>query len=229
MQIFGLRLGETSNPSQKFSLEELKLQLGQELNQKSPLLAQMFVHIKPAKRGHSWLMSESSQTPKSLAVVKGPESTCSIVFQAHGNVVYHGKMSAFAALVEYWNRASTAPGREGIFPAQRIHLDATITELANIDPSFMALNLPLDVRQHELARLLTSTSKLNLSAILLGRFQKAERGLIRDFWMALIIQPQIENSEAAWMRLGLCTWEAPIMSLKALYEEIWTNNECLLV
>lgn len=62
-QIFGARVGKTAvhaNPTQRWSVEALQLQLGQHLLQHHPILSQLHVFKSPAPVGRAWLVDRAT-------------------------------------------------------------------------------------------------------------------------------------------------------------------------
>jgi hypothetical protein len=68
MQVYGFRLRKSVEPHRKFSLDELTVQFVRTLNEKYPVIAQMFIHTAVPERGRSWKITPDCDIPEDLSV-----------------------------------------------------------------------------------------------------------------------------------------------------------------
>lgn len=212
MQIFGLRLGETVQPERSFSLAELEDQLGEALVMRSPLLSQLFVHLRPPQTGRSWRISQYSRVPEaartatsehSAHVGTNPESHAQISVRLEC-VTIKGKACWFKRLVEFWRNASFHPemldlvGCKPHRPVQDIQLDVSDwTE--SVGPE--AFDPKNDKRQHQLGELLVSVFDHCLITVILGKLVAIARGYGSDTittHVGLILRRQVVETREVW-------------------------------
>lgn len=63
MQVFGLKLGTAKLDQPERRLQDLEVELSEEINIRSPALAQTFVHINPPSVGQAWRLNVGTCTP----------------------------------------------------------------------------------------------------------------------------------------------------------------------
>jgi hypothetical protein len=138
-------------------------------------------------------------------------------------VRYEGKLCVFNTLLQFWENASFLPERPGDWPVQSIHLDASGDEVHfRLPSSLTGINLEQNFKQHQVERLLVELYGEKMCVLLIGRMKSSSRGRIHDFWVALMVLPQVLNAETRWLRLGICIWESAPESLVVKYEAMWS-------
>ena len=87
MQVYGFRLGKTLQLTKPFTLEELQVQFSCQLNERSPVLAQMFVHLQAPRIGRSWQISQESEVPTPLISYKEqPQEACDYIITINADL-----------------------------------------------------------------------------------------------------------------------------------------------
>lgn len=104
MQLFGLKLGKSSNPRLSFSLSELEVQFAAAINKKSPVWAQLFVHGMNQSAGRHWCINQSCRLPQCVNIVSGlAKSQCHISVDANGQASSKGSCCSFEQLQAAWD------------------------------------------------------------------------------------------------------------------------------
>jgi heterokaryon incompatibility protein (HET) len=98
MQVYNIRVGESVRSYAKPpTLDGLMDEFAQELNRRSPLLGQSFLHIQKPAQGKSWRISQFSRVPDQLQSEKflNPIFHSRIEMDALGNAIINGKILPF--------------------------------------------------------------------------------------------------------------------------------------
>jgi hypothetical protein len=106
MQVYDLRLGESRDPSRRYDLADLELELASELNRKSPIWAQLFRHLTESRPAQSWMITYACELPEVLNFSHfSPISQCRIETQA-GETRFIGKACSLTHINRQWARAA---------------------------------------------------------------------------------------------------------------------------
>jgi hypothetical protein len=71
MQIFGLKLGDSADST----LESLETRLGEQLNVRPPVHAQLFVRLQPTRHRYCWCLGQHVKVPETARWVVGRYGT----------------------------------------------------------------------------------------------------------------------------------------------------------
>ncbi|KAF2252737.1 hypothetical protein BU26DRAFT_600993 [Trematosphaeria pertusa] len=226
MQVFGLRLGESSAPGHSFSLAQLEFQLGQALNERSPILAQLFVHLTAAD-GHTWRISENSTTPERGRGVVQPKQLCEISADETGRMMFYGKSCYWPDLVRYWEAIKNQRIRQGKAFTPSIHLDQGTSVARRMPKLWLSLNLDFGKEHDVIAQWIVTECKCPVRAAHLGETKGLFLGRAVTFQVAVILA-DLEGI-AEWSRLGFCMWENSVLDPPATYGDVWSPFEGHLV
>jgi hypothetical protein len=230
MQVFGLNLRVSSDLAETFGLDDLTLQLAQALNTRSPILAQLFVHLRPPRNGQAWQVSQYCATPeRTRGGVVRPENLCEIAFLTYGRATFLGQWCKFEDIANYWSLASDAPTRSGNSPVQSIHLDNYDGASAHLPSWVFCLSLDFDNRQHDIGRLLIRALPEVLYVGLLGKYKGISRGRTVNFNAGLILWQLRSAAMIVYRRIGFCVWECSPQSYGVEDQDFWQDCECSLV
>jgi hypothetical protein len=110
----------------------------------------------------------------------------------------------FITLLHFRENASFLPGRSGDWSVRSIHLDASGDEIhSRLPSSLTGLNLEQSFKQHQLGRLLVEQYGEKMYVLLIGCMKSLKGGLVRNFWVALIVLPRVLDTETRLLRLGI--------------------------
>jgi hypothetical protein len=229
MQVFGLNLGVSAIPEKEFELDDLQLQLAQALNARSPILAQLFVHVRPPSNGQGWQISQFCATPeRTRGGVVRPESLCKITFPPDSCTTFLGRRCKFEDIADYWNLASNVSTRSGDSPVQSIHLDRYDGSSFHFPSWAFSLSLGFDNRQNDITQLLMLAFPKLLFVGLLGCYKGIARGRTVDFNAGLILRQSQSGATLVFTRIGFCLWERAPPSYQFGYTDFWEDCECFL-
>jgi hypothetical protein len=226
MQIYGLKLGESKGPYEvKPTLDQLEDEFGVALMSRSPVLAQMFTHIRTPTQGKSWRITQYSRVPDPVMVYLPPynvnnrpqggppEERRHCQFSVHpslGQVHIEGKSWEFGGLVKHWYQQWDPSRNTDV--EHCIMLDENDHVLGRIPPRLAQLNLPADGRQHELGdALLALFRDRKLVWFLVGEkpgrwVRDTDQGATYTTCFLGLILLWREEAEW-WERIGICSWD----------------------
>lgn len=197
MQVYGFRLGESARPDIEVTMAELEEQLGEALVNKSPLLAQMFVHTREPAQHKSWMITQHSRVPQqwqfyTTASIR-ETLKCRMSITANRTALITGRSCSFAEWAEDCSRRLRSEGPMGLG-----HCYVALDELSHIIP-----NVPSGFYQGAHAWLTDTTcsrlqkkfGKENLRLFLLGR--------LRENYGVILLR---RTYERLWQRVGVATW-----------------------
>lgn len=99
MQVFGLSLGTSTEPSKKFTLDDLEDQLGEGLNAACPVFAQNFVHLADGRRGRSWYFHRKLRVLLEGRFTYTPKAYCDLSFDKEQDLArFRGPKMRFSGL-----------------------------------------------------------------------------------------------------------------------------------
>ncbi|KAK8051738.1 hypothetical protein PG993_003123 [Apiospora rasikravindrae] len=228
MQIFGLALGESADPSKTFGLEALELQLARALNERSPFLAQTFVHLRAPPQGRSWQINEHTATPEfARGGIVSPKALCSMVFQANGLVEFVGRSSKLVDIARSWQQASFSPMNS----VHSIHLDYLPELEGRVPEWYRSLHLGWDHRQLEIVQWLMEIFPAEITVGLLGTYKGIKRGRQIDFFAGLLFVKHecTITREDQYGCIGYCLWENNMDILQGPSGLCWHNVNYSLV
>ncbi len=101
MQVYGFKLGASSEPGGLFTLAELEDQFGEALNRIAPMTAQTHVHTTPPPLGSAWRPSSSSMLPEIYIMSRRVDTMCSITC-IKGRPFFKGKSCSLETLHNFW-------------------------------------------------------------------------------------------------------------------------------
>lgn len=107
MALYGIKVGTSrpgSNPSHNITFPELEAEFVAELNMRSPLLAQLFVHTQEPKTGHSWRITQNSRVPTLLSGYNRLRcfEHCKISVGIEGKARVSGRITPLEDVFAYW-------------------------------------------------------------------------------------------------------------------------------
>jgi hypothetical protein len=113
MQIFGLKLGDSADST----LGSLETRLGEQLNVRPPVHAQLFVHLQPARHRCCWCLGQHVKVPETARWVVGrygttirgkspAENFCKILPGSAKGPRFEGFLYAFPTFFDLWRRSS---------------------------------------------------------------------------------------------------------------------------
>ncbi|KAH7007537.1 heterokaryon incompatibility protein-domain-containing protein [Ilyonectria destructans] len=140
MQIYGICVGKSARPNENPSLEELVTEFAGAINQRSPILGQLFVHTARPRYGTTWQITGESKVPISLILYRHPNILANIQL-IDGDYVATGSYCQFLTLCH----AISADGgmvfgssdEEGWGPDANLHLDHDISKVSSFRISEM--------------------------------------------------------------------------------------------
>ncbi|KAJ4414715.1 hypothetical protein N0V82_007767 [Gnomoniopsis sp. IMI 355080] len=178
MQVFGMKLGKSSNPGMPFSLAELEVQFAAEINKKSPVWGQLYIHGTEQPVGRRWCISQSSRMPQCLVMdVAIARSQCRIAVDAGGKASFNGLRCSFQQLKAAWDATRDGPFIRNIWnteaisealPVELILLDENDEVLRTIPKDMHRLEKVLDDRHRQLSTLLESNYGNDLRVLYCG-------------------------------------------------------------
>lgn len=220
MQIYGLRLGESAQPGNSFTLDELEDQLAVALNAKSPLYAQLLVHTEPSQPGKCWRVNPFSEAPTLADRIVKANDQCQIRLSDLGRGVFQGRACNFGdAVVTMWRKAS------GNRPVEEILLDASELADQHFPLSSRLLSGNMDERQHLTAEKLVRLLGDRMIIALLGTGMQHRQGRMMAVSVGLILVCHCQSDEVYWQRIGICAWES---AAEHGCEDMWFDFEGVL-
>jgi hypothetical protein len=255
MQIFGLTLGDDSRPAPGRSLESLERQLGEQLNLRSPVYAQLFLHIEPAPLGECWRISQQVRVPETARWAIGrydrkirgkmpSENFCSIWPTPEGLVRYKGYLCTFPLMFEFWRDISFRYFGQVIDSESSSHVPAKKlperwAQSIFLDNSTLLNSQELDWpresdeetndRQEQVGKSLIECFGDKLRIGLVGKLNAQAQGLETgtiDIWAGVLLLPQFQDSRQYWVRIGFCLWE--LRQDEMTHRRLWKATECCL-
>jgi hypothetical protein len=232
MQLYKFRLGKALEPYKHFTLEDLDVQFSCQLNERNPVLAQMFVHLQTPKIGRSWQITQQSKVPSSLisySILSPDEYDCVIAIDndLHASIRGHGWRFADMVdfLVEHCGNImldrNLGIGNQiwasvnGSDPVSRYHADPRLRDI------YEKLQNGLSGSENDVL------SVEDLVLIYMGKVEKGQtlgNGPISyPVYLGLILLRQQEQGHRYhWVRVGICTWYVAFDELPpwALYEGV---------
>lgn len=128
MQIYSIRVGQALRPNDRPCLEELALEFAVEVNVRSLLKGQLFVHTAPMETSPSWCITEQSAVPTTLRDYRGPLEECAAKFCAPGTLTVTGKTCRLDRLLQTYDTHARQYGLD-IALAPHIFLDVHVTKI----------------------------------------------------------------------------------------------------
>lgn len=244
MQIFGLNLGGSTHPT----LESLEARLGEQLNVRSPVHAQLFVHLQPARHRSCWCLGQHVRVPETARWAVGrygttirdktpAENFCKILPGSAQGPRFEGFSCTFLALFDLWRKSSLhIYGRSDQVSAthlplrwvQSVFLDNSPLTERQIPNSIRTLDQETSEQQGALSQALVNSFDNKLRVALLGKLNVQAQGLQTgtvDIWAGMLLLPQEEGSQKFWTRVGICLWE---LRQDWMMKKIWETSEYLL-
>lgn len=140
MQIYGICVGKSARPNETPSLEELVTEFAGAINQRSPILGQLFVHTARPRHGMTWQITGESKVPISLMIYRHPNILANIKL-TNGDYIATGSYCQFLTLCH----AISADGgtvfgssdEVGWGPDANLHLDHDISMVPSFRTSEM--------------------------------------------------------------------------------------------
>jgi hypothetical protein len=244
MQIFGLKLGGSADST----LESLEARLGKQLNVRSPVHAQLFVHLQPDRHRCCWCLGQHVRVPETARSAVGrygttirgklpAENFCKILPGSAQGPRFEGFSCAFPALFDLWRKSSLhIYGRNEQDSAtnlplrwiQSVFLDNSPLTEGQIPNSIRTLDRETSEQQGALGQALVDSFDSKLRIALLGKLNVQAQGLQTetvDIWAGILLLPQ-EGLQKFWTRVGICLWE--LRQDWIMKKKIWETTECLL-
>ncbi|KAI0454252.1 hypothetical protein F5B21DRAFT_476441 [Xylaria acuta] len=227
MQVFNLSLGKSRSPRSDFTLRDLELQFSCELNEKSPIWAQLFVHTSQPESGMHWCISQSCEVPQVVQFESlDPHSQCRISVNTSSRGEFEGLVCLFPDLMtKCWQmdgqvrqtRFYRYVGMDEVdsWPAYIIVLDSS---------AYVEEHIPAELRdvyqdetasnQSLLGQLLLDTLGSDLHVCYLGKLEEIwddddgdERS---DAGVGLLVRLLRRGEHVVWQRLGIMLWDCQV-------------------
>ncbi|KAI3392702.1 hypothetical protein diail_5259 [Diaporthe ilicicola] len=198
-QIYNVRVGQSARPMDRPSLEDLIEEFGLAINERSPVLGQLFVHTKRPEVGKSWCITEHSDVPEIGDVPARIRLTSTIARDESGFVVAHGPSCTFEDLCDFWKITPD------YLETNQIYLDEHIRQL--VDPANVMS--PSDTERY-MSRLLAHFRQ-GVRILLLGDYGQRFRTTSEMIYGYGLLLEQTFPGEAprdsiSYRRLGICSW-----------------------
>lgn len=231
MQVFGFKLGASRDPTRIYTLPDLELEFGVALNNRSPLNAQLFTHLRPAVPTRSWMITQHCRIPDIFqfgdVVLR---STCSIGPNQRGQISYKGRSCSFASISARWLAFGNKGVRSGGFWAwkkavQIVVLDHSSFNTARVEPRMLKLEGTAPIEEsdihNEILHMMLSWRDEDLGVLQLGRLlrrfgdgifasdssQEADDPEDAEDGNVGLVVRKVEHSEAvSWERVGVAVW-----------------------
>jgi hypothetical protein len=229
MQVYGLRLGKTIEPGKSFTLEQLKDQLSIQLNMKSPVLAQMFVHSQTPRAGRSWQITQQSWVPSPLITyeLKARENDCTIFINDNMRAVITSRAWPLADMISVME--SEKNWGNLILDCNSNIGNPSWASVEKGDPqSLTGTDRRLRKRFDEVRRSLSNRLDNVLPAeelflVYIGQIygdSYMSFGGARGDWtgpvnlgLVLLRQEETRKGSYLWVRVGICHWRGPLDQL----------------
>lgn len=182
LQVYDLRVGRAIRPWERPSLEELVDEFGLEINMRSLVTGQLFLHTSPERPRRTWCITEQSTVPVDFRHYEGLKTQSLALKTTSGSLIIAGQSCPFAnfselhdADIHQWTHAVTF--------AMRLYLDQHVDR--DVNPDF-DIRLPYGStisRQHHrwdnhpiLGRLSEAYAPENILVLRLGELEGSPVG-----------------------------------------------------
>ncbi|KAI0858805.1 hypothetical protein F4860DRAFT_484839 [Xylaria cubensis] len=226
MQVFNLCLGKSRSPGSNFSLRDLELQFSGELNEKSPVWAQLFFHTSQPENGMHWCISQSCQVPE-VAQFENlyPHSQCRISLNASRIAEFEGLVCRFPDLIrKCWQMGGEVRQTRFYRPIEMEEEDPWPAEVIVLDSSaYVDEHIPVELRdvyqvystsnQRRLEQLLLDILGPDLHVCYLGKLEEIwddEEDDVddrSDACAGLLVRSLRRGQDVVWQRLGIILWD----------------------
>lgn len=251
MQLFGLKLGKSSNPGLSFSLSELEVQFAAAINKKYPVWAQLFVHGMNQSAGRHWCINQSCRLPQCVNIVSGiAKSQCHISVDANGQASFKGSCCSFEQLQAAWDSIRKGPflrtiwtteTSSGRFPVGVILFDENVDFLSTIPKDLHRIEDELDIRHRELGAFWVREHGGDFRILYCGTIDnenveysseeewKDYKGTEEDNYasVGILAIPVSRSGITFWQRVGICFWtRLPELHASSIS---WTATTAILI
>jgi hypothetical protein len=222
MQIFGFRLGATSDSNLKhsYTLEDLEYQFAVELNAISLVMSQLFVHTKPEALGSCWRISQHSiHAPILMRWMNSiSKAVSTIQMNERQQAIFSGPACDFDEIARIWKDAarwSMIDGeRREKFAMHIIGLDENEYWSSRISEDMRNIQSWKFEVNRELLDMIIRQCGGDIRVLLLGRFGTSEFLLETDSpetpelpgSMGMLARRVRVQGNEIWQRLGVCMW-----------------------
>lgn len=219
MQVYGLRLGKTVEPDKSFTLEQLKDQLSIRLNERCPVVAQMFVHSQTPRAGRSWQITQECWVPSpfiSCELRAREANDCSVSVDANMRAVITGRAWPLADIIPVleveWNWGNL------ILDCNSNIGNASWKSIERGDPQSLEIaDERLRERCDEVRRALSNSLDNvlpveELILVYMGRIQSYDEQSVH-LGLVLLRQQEFGNGSHLWVRAGICSWRGGLEQL----------------
>ncbi|KAK6220598.1 hypothetical protein LQW54_002043 [Pestalotiopsis sp. IQ-011] len=135
MQIYNVRVGQALRLNDRPCLKKLVLEFAIEVNVRSPLKGQLFVHTAPTEISPSWCITEQSTVPATLQDCSEPLEESTATFRAPGTLTVTGKTCRLDRLLETYDAHARQCGLD-IALAPHLFLDVHVTKIVSKSPEY---------------------------------------------------------------------------------------------
>ena len=207
MQIYDLRVGKSIRSKERPPLAELGDEFAAALNQKSPIMGQMFVHAQAPQQFKSWRITEESTVPDRLMIYKEPRLRSELTMISR-TMTARGPCCPFFDLLSTIKNALKDPFDNAFELFLDAHVFDSLADQRRIAVSSMSNETRLG------AQVLMQYGHGNVWVLWLGDIgaewnYPKNRSIRRGVGLLLTRTDQGNDEERgrfAYQRLGVCTW-----------------------